>query len=328
MKRLLRIAVAALAACAPATPAFAAERGAYTTCAPAGDARLVMVVRASCSDATSVAAILATARSDDSAAVLRAAGWSPLRAVADDAGQFYDLLATRGWAALRIRRPGSAPDLDGWEAGRELLFSRRVLVGGRPVPNDAVVCSSGFLVRLGRHTGGLTAAHCGGLRRSGVTDRRNAALRRPPQPGIVLGRVQRNVARSRGLDALVVPVPSGGDRSRTAVVDRGVERPPWFVAGVARPLRGRKVCFSGRTSGVDQCGTITRSPRATRLPCTSITAREGDSGGPVYSAPRRNGSVYAIGITTLVYGLLQKMCFTPIKPVLKALKGRLVTAGR
>jgi hypothetical protein len=106
-----------------------------------------------------------------------------------------------------------------------------------------------------------------------------------------------------------------------------VSRPPWFVFGGARPLLGRSICFTGRTSGIDNCGRIVRSYRGTRLPCTTITAREGDSGGPVYTAPRAEGTVRAVGVTTLVIGLLQKMCFTPLAPVLDALDATLVTAG-
>ena len=34
----------------------------------------------------------------------------------------------------------------------------------------------------------------------------------------------------------------------------------------------------------------------------------------------------AVGVTTLVFGLLQSMCFTPIGPVLDALDAELVTA--
>ena len=59
--------------------------------------------------------------------------------------------------------------------------------------------------------------------------------------------------------------------------------------------------------------------------CTTITARSGDSGGPVYTKPRANGTTFAIGIVTLVVGPRQRMCFTPIAPVLKEMKARLVT---
>ncbi|MFP5364552.1 MAG: hypothetical protein ACLGI5_17685, partial [Thermoleophilia bacterium] len=283
--------------------------------------------------------VRATAPADRSESALRATGWSALRAAATANGRQYDVVAIRGRAALRIRRGGAVPDLDGWAAGRELLFARGRLVGGKPPPRGSAVCTSAFLVRLGGHTGGLSAAHCGGTRRDGTTHRRNAALRRPPQPGIVVGRVQRNVARKHPLDALVLPVPSGAGRPSAAVVDRGVSRPPWFVAGVGKPTAGRRVCFTGRTSGADRCGRIVggaRTRRAERLlsafagtivRCTTIRAREGDSGGPVYTAARRNGTVYAVGITTLVVGRRARMCFTPLEPVLDALNARLITAG-
>ncbi|MDQ3723721.1 MAG: S1 family peptidase, partial [Actinomycetota bacterium] len=94
-----------------------------------------------------------------------------------------------------------------------------------------------------------------------------------------------------------------------------------------RPRLGREVCFAGRTSGVDQCGRIVRSfPGTGGLPCTTITGQQGDSGAPVYTAPRADGTVRAVGIATLVFGLFQSMCFTPLEPVLDALDATLVTA--
>ena len=336
--QILRRAGAALLTCfCAATATAAAETGAYSNCQLAGDALIVAVSGATCDEARAVATALAATPSTDSATLLRNAGWAPLRAATSNDPNVHDIVATRGRAALRIRRPGAAPDLDGWAAGRELLFARRALVGGAPPPQGAVVCTSAFLISLRGHPGGLSAAHCGGLRKDGTTHRRNAALRRPPQPGIVLGAVQRNVRRTRRLDALVVPVPSGPTRPAAAVIDRGVSRPPWFVIGAARPAPKRRVCFSGRTSGIDQCGVILygnasradtlASRRAgTHVLCTSITARGGDSGGPVYTAPAPDGTVRAVGITTLVFGLFQTMCFTPLSPVLDALNAQLVTA--
>ncbi|MDP1850164.1 MAG: hypothetical protein Q8K79_20425 [Solirubrobacteraceae bacterium] len=315
-----------------------AQLGEYGGCEPVGNATLVGVSGASCAEVAELARSIGAAEPGEAATLLRAAGWTPLRSASTDSGGGFDVVAIRGRSSLRIRRAGTAPDLDGWMAGRELIFARARLVGGARPPRDAVVCTSAFLISLRGHPGGLSAAHCGGVRRDGTTQRRNAALRRPPQPGIVLGRVQRNLARSRPLDALVLPVPSGASRPAAAVVDRGVSRPPWFVIGTARPLGKRRVCYSGRTSGIDQCGVIlSGSARrinrqasriaGTRVTCTSIIAREGDSGGPVYTRPAANGTVRAIGITTLVFGLFQTMCFTPIEPVLDALNARLVTAG-
>jgi hypothetical protein len=328
-------AVAVLLLCAASAPA---ELGEYDGCPALGDLQMVGVSNVGCEDVAGLVAALAAAPAGESATVLRAAGWRPLRAEASEDGGAFHVVATRGRAALHLRRPGAAPDLDGWMAGRELIFARARLVGGARPPRDAVVCTSAFLVTLRGHPGGLSAAHCGGVRRDGTTQRRNAALRRPPQPGIVLGRVQRNLARSRPLDALVLPAPSGVTRPSADVVDRGVTRPPWFVVGTARPLGGRRVCYTGRTSGVDQCGRIF-SGRArsinrqasriagVRVTCTSIVAREGDSGGPVYTRPANGGTVRAIGITTLVFGLFQTMCFTPIEPVLDALDARLLTVA-
>jgi hypothetical protein len=168
--------------------------------------------------------------------------------------------------------------------------------------------------------------------------RRNVALRRPPQPGIVLGRVRRNVELTKPLDALVLPIPAGPNRPSSAVIDRGVSRPPWRVVGTAQATDGRSVCFSGRTSGADQCGAIAgnEARRAERLlsayagvlvRCTSITAREGDSGGPVYTAPAEDGTVRAVGITTLVVGPRSRMCFTPIGPVLGTLGASVMTSA-
>ena len=111
------------------------------------------------------------------------------------------------------------------------------------------------------------------------------------------------------------------------MVDRGILGPPLFVAGSARPRLGRSVCFSGRSSGIDQCGEIIRSyPGTGGLPCTTITAAPGDSGSPVYTAPRADGTVRAVGIAVLVFGPFASMCFEPIGPLLRALDAKLVTA--
>lgn len=338
MNAALKTLLCAAALLLTCSATASAELGEYDACDPVGTATVVGVNGASCQDVRSVVADVALAQPAEGASVLRAAGWTPLRSAATDEGNAFDLVAIRGRASLRIRRSGSPPDLDGWMAGRELIFASARLVGGQPPPKGAVLCTSAFLVTLRGHPGGLSAAHCGGTRRNRTTVRPNAALRRPPQAGIVLGRVQRNVRRTRRLDALVVPVPSGATRPSANVIDRGASRPPWFVVGGARPLGKRRVCYTGRTSGIDQCGVILSgsarsingdaSRRAgTRVTCTSITAREGDSGGPVYTRPASDGTVRAVGITTLVYGLFQVMCFTPLEPVLDALNARLVTTG-
>jgi hypothetical protein len=336
MRRAALIVLAALAL--GAAPAAAqAPAGVYAPCEPAGDASIVGVSGgATCDDARAVATALAAAPADAAASVLRAAGWAPLRAL-DAPGGEHDLVAIRGRAALRVRRPGAAPDLDGWSAGRELLLARGRLVPGERAPRDAVLCTSAFLIRLpAGGLGGLSASHCAGTRPDGTVQRRNAVLRRPPEPGVLLGRVIRNVARTLPLDALVLPVPAAPNRTAAPVVDRGIARPPWSVAGVARPFSGRNVCFSGRTSGIDRCGQILGAGArpgervlsvlsGAVVRCTNIRAAHGDSGSAVYTAPRADGSVRAVGIAVIVIGSRSRMCFTPLLPVLDALRAQIVT---
>jgi hypothetical protein len=167
------------------------------------------------------------------------------------------------------------------------------------------------------------------LTKARLTRRRNAAMRRAPQSAILLGRVRRNLQRRRPkIDALVLPVASGPGRVPANVIERFSFQPPLFVRGRARPLLGRRVCYTGATSGPNRCGKIIRPfPGVRGLSCTSIIAREGDSGSPVYTAPRADGTVRALGIANVVVGLFQLMCFEPIDRVLDALDARLVDAG-
>lgn len=322
-----------------ALPAGAqAQSELYTGCEQVGEASVVQVAGTTCESATELVQALLAAPPDDAPAVLAGAGWSPVRAQEATKSE-HDLVAIRGLETLRIRRPGAAPDLDGFAAGRELLFARKRLVGGKPPPKGAVLCTSSFLIRLrsGR-LGGLSAAHCGGLRKDRTVHRHNAALRRPPAPGIILGRVLRIVTRKKPLDALVLRVPRGANHPASAIIDRGISRPPWRVVATAHPLSNRAVCMTGRTSGADQCGHILGSEvrraerfvsafAGSRVRCTSIVARPGDSGGPVYTAPGVNGTVRAVGITAIIVRPSNHMCFTPIKPVLSALRAKLVPAA-
>jgi hypothetical protein len=327
MNRAVTLALLAFAPMLVGAASASAKTGDYTSCEKTGGAIIVEVSGATCDDARAVATALGGVAAPDVEAVLRAQGWAPLRAIATGYDDSYELFALRGRAALWLREPGEAPDLDGWTAGRELLFSRANLVAGAPPPPDSTICTSSFLIRLGRHLGGLSAAHCADVTKRKTTLRRNAALRRPPQTGLVLGSVRRNLARTSRLDALVLPVPSGPGRPASPVIDRGILGAPWFVVGSERPRLGRAVCFTGRTSGIDRCGKIVRSyPGTGGLPCTTIRADLGDSGSPVYSAPSADGSVRAVGIATLVFSIFQAMCFEPIGPVLHALHATLVTA--
>jgi hypothetical protein len=340
MRLLPPALLATVLAATAAAPAYAQSSYAYERCAAVGEANVVEVLGASCAEAEAVAAQVVDAPTAGVGAALRAAGWTPLRAETTSDRSAYDIVATRGdGAALRLRRPGLAPDLDGWEAGRELIFARPRLIAGGRVPRGAVSCTSAWLVHMpGGSLGGLSAAHCGGLRKDRTVQRRYVGLRRPPQPGIILGRVKQILTRSRPLDALVVPVPTGVDRTAVPVVDRGVSRPPWRVTGLAQPRSGLRVCFSGRTSGIDRCGSMVGSGArgAERVlsvfaglvvRCTNIRAAPGDSGGPVFTAPDADGNVRAVGLVTLIVVSSRIMCFTPLSPVLDGLGARLVTVG-
>lgn len=332
----MRRPVLAATAASLLLPAAAHGQPSYTRCTDVPGTSVLQAARIACAAVQPLAARVAAAPATDTPQVLRDNGWTPLRA-APAGRDGFDLTALRGTAAVRLRRPGTAPDLDGWMGGRELIFSRRQIVGGAPVPSDAATCSSAFLIRWrGGLLGGLSAAHCAGLRRDGTAQRRNAALRRPPVPGIVLGRVQRMVDRTAPLDALVLPVRSNSRRSAAPVIDRGIGRPPWVVRGTADLTSGRRMCFTGRTSGVDRCGRLRGSgarPAERFLSlragvvvrCTTARAAPGDSGAAVYTAPRADGTVRALGIATLVVGDRSLLCFTPVRPVLQRVGGAVVS---
>jgi hypothetical protein len=332
MHRLIVASLLALAVALAAAPSAGARPRPYTPCEKTGGAIIVEVSGATCDDARAVATGLAGVPPAGVEAALRAQGWTPLRATATGFDDSYELFAMRGLAAVWIRERGAPPDLDGWSAGRELLFSRAPLLSGSEPADGTAACTSGFLVRVGGHLAGLSAGHCAGLTRSRRTLRRDAALRDAKLVGLPLGGVQRNLWRKRGsrssrIDALALPAPSGPGRTSANVIDRGILGAPLPVVGSARARLGHQVCFSGRTSGTDLCGEVIRSfPGTGGLPCTTITADFGDSGSPVYTPPAADGTVRAVGIAVLVFGPLQSMCFTPIGPVLHAMQAELVTA--
>ena len=111
-----------------------AQVDAYTPCPLVGGAIVFEVSGTTCEDVTPVVSALLAQAPDAAVSVLAGAGWSALRARRAAADGQHDLIAIRGLATLRLRRSGAAPDLDGWQAGRELLFARKRLVGGRPIP--------------------------------------------------------------------------------------------------------------------------------------------------------------------------------------------------
>src|SRR5215218_6730215 len=128
---LQTVVLAVLALLATAAAAIAqTPAGEYAHCERTGDALLLDVSGATCDEARALAMALTGVPAANLEPALATAGWVPLRAAATGFQSSYDLVATRGLASLLIRRPGEAPDLDGWMAGRELIFSRAQLIPG------------------------------------------------------------------------------------------------------------------------------------------------------------------------------------------------------
>ncbi len=331
--RALALAVAMLLVYSTA----AAADGSYTACKPPPGTSFVGAARVSCSQIAATAAAAAAAPPEGVVAALIHRGWRPYRAVAVD-GSRFNIVALRGRAVLRIRRFGVAPDLDGFAAGREVAFLKSPLTEGGRLPQEAVICTSGFVVQLtGGSLGGLSSEHCASDSLDGVLQRPHLRLRRLATTGLPFGPATRSLGREASFDALMIPLYRSASRTVTAIVDRGISRPPWFVRGVAKATPGRRACLSGSTSGVDVCGrlrgasarTIERffAQRAgTVVRCTTIISADGDSGGPVYTAPRRDGTVHALGLTTVSVGEDNQMCLTPISPTLERLGARLLIA--
>src|SRR4051794_29002147 len=123
MNVLLRTVLCAMAMLLSCAASASAQLGRYDACDTIGDATVISVSATTCQDVRAVVTSVVGAPPAQSATVLRTAGWTPLRAEAGEDGQSFDVVARRGRSVLRIRRPGEAPDLDGWMAGRELIFS-------------------------------------------------------------------------------------------------------------------------------------------------------------------------------------------------------------
>ena len=258
------------------------------------------------------------------------AGWSPPRAAANDYQASYDLVATRGLRGAAdppaaARRPTSTA---GWPAASCSSRGRRSSAARAP-PRGVALCTSAFLVRLGAAP---RRPERGALRRPATQPHDAAPQRRAAPAAAARVRARQRATQPRprreALDALVLPVPSGAGRP-AARRDRSLHpRPPWFVVrhGPAAP-RPRRVCFSGIRAGPTTAATIVRTLPAApaACPCTPIIARPGDSGSPVYTEPGADGTVRAVGIAYIVFGLLQSMRFVPIAPVLDALDATIVT---
>jgi hypothetical protein len=212
-----------------------------------------------------------------------------------------------------------------------LRVDRSILRAGQHVNfyrgRGASACTAAWIVRRGGRLFGLTAGHC--ARRSEIAVRVRGLDAPPRRP---LGPVVWNGDARGGPDALAFAV---GSATVNQAVERGTKL-PWTVTGwrpTAAQRSGLRVCFSGRTTGRERCGTVVQ-PRfrrgRRRLVCTDLRLRDGDSGGPVYTAPA-DGAVEALGIVTgsrtnippFTHG---EGCYTPIQGILSAF-GATLPAG-
>lgn len=254
-------------------------------------------------------------------------------------------LEVRGWRVLRVHRFRA----DGvglhqvWAAqggkrisyvrrGSQLRLGRSVYRAGQSLgfPRTGTTCTSAFVLRLPVDGTllGLTAGHCSSypfFSASGVFETENVdrviGFRRTRA---VLGPAVSNAyAGGDGPDAMQFALHGAGLAAQE--VDRG-NRAPRRVIGVLpqnRQRKGRAVCFTGITSGIDQCGRIhgqSTFPNPVPVICArGVRSRDGDSGGPVYTRPNRRGEVRAVGVLsrTSVGGLGRDMCYTPIQTILE-----------
>lgn len=246
----------------------------------------------------------------------------------------HHVTARKGNKRIGYARPGGAPKLSGstYRAGQTLAFDR-----------TGTTCTSAFVVRLadGR-LAGISAGHCSagpayappqypGGPPIYVTD---TVIRHRGSAKTALGQVVQNSnLEEPGHDALAFTL--GNVPFAAQQVDRGA-RTPHRVTGVLPPSRqrkGRVVCFSGHTSGVDRCGRIEGASTWFGRHVICVRGRgtlsdHGDSGAAVYTRPR-DGAVRAVGIVTRssVGGRLRDMCYTPIQTVLESLGAHLPTGS-
>ena len=270
--------------------------------------------------------------------LLRTAGWAPLRAAANDDPNVHDIVATRGHAALRIRRPGAAPDLDGWAAGRELLFARP-LARRRP----AAAAGSGRLhVGLPDQPAWSSGRAQRRALRWSAQGRHDAPAQRRAAPAAAAGdRARRRAAqrpaheaarRARRAGAVGSDATGGrGHRSRRRRVRRGSSSAPHVrrpgAASASAGARAASTSAASSSTAPPPAPTASRAGARART-CSAPRSRRAaaTAAGPSTPRPRADGTVRAVGITTLVFGLFQTMCFTPLSPVLDALNAQLVTA--
>lgn len=271
----------------------------------------VRITRGDCATARRILQVVLAAR--DERLALQSSGLPFVRV--DPSGRGYGVEASDGGLRLTYRRISAEPTPDHsiYRAGQQIKFGYKPGgVGGQ--------CTGGFAIRLADgKAGALSAGHCGRDEDGDAVPNTYWYPGRSRQR--VLGTVSLNLW-PQGPDGLAIRFSPG--KQSAPQVERG-SRTPITITGTvptAQQAEGRAVCMAGRTSGADGCGTISGSFEGKT--CTTLQARPGDSGGPVYDAPR-DGFARAVGVIAIRRTRSGKMCFAPIDQVLQGLGATLTT---
>jgi hypothetical protein len=275
----------------------------------------------------------------DELVALEQAGWRMVRLdhLRIDGVDLHQLWAAKGKRRVIYVRRGRDAIVDQfgeqrpYRPGQNLGFYRSPGVAGQ-----SWTCTGGYVLRqrVGGQLVGLTAGHCsnypfydGGAWQTEDAERQDIFLGQPRHQ--VLGAVISNTEPSEsGPDALVFAL----DRVPLAAqqIEQGSLTPLRVTGWVPtrRQRNGMRVCFTGRTSGLEECGRIyDRLFEGTRrLVCAHVKTDSGDSGGPVYTRPR-DGAARAVGIVKASRRFFGRgdLCYTPIETVLEVFGATLPT---
>jgi hypothetical protein len=267
----------------------------------------------------------------DERVALELAGWRVERIdrFRADGVRVHQTWAVQGAKRIIFVRRGDRPRVSRlvYRAGQALHF-----------PRSDKWCSSNFVLRS-RVDGslfGLTAGHCSHypfFDAAGTFQTEEAQQALGENANVPIGSVIQNIhADGNGPDAMIFTAYGAGAAAQEIYRRDGQPHRVVGVLPLSRQRKGRVVCYAGYISGFDRCGRIKgQSTFPSRVPvtCVSVRSDEGDSGGPVYTAPDRRGRVRAVGIVARwsIGGLGRDTCYTPIQTALQVFGAELPTGS-
>lgn len=213
--------------------------------------------------------------------------------------------------------------------------------------DDGGGCTLAFTVRSSAtgQAGALTAGHCVATLDGGpmyAVHQTRTVSSNTTDPGVQLGAVNDGQYRFGRLGDSAFMTLAYRRTARPAVYVGGADsRRSISVAGVRKPHRGLRVCYSGAVTG-EHCGfQVIGKPSVVSFPQRgrtyrvshewrargpSCTSRLGDSGSPVYAKQR--GKAYAVGILSggQKHAGRCPFFFTPVSLALRTLGLQLVSA--